>query len=99
MHVEGLLPCEAIGMLECWFAIVTSKLEKETHTFERVVIRSREFMVIGVHGYVMDVWVVARVNKKREKYQDTLGSSSIYQNAPGSSKYTKLPLCQKKYTL
>ena len=37
--------------------------------------------------------------KSREKYQDTPGSSSIYQNALGSSKFTKLPLCPKKYTL
>ena len=35
----------------------------------------------------------------REKYQDTPGSSSIYQNAPKSSKITKLPLCPRKYTL
>ena len=35
----------------------------------------------------------------REKYQDTPGSSLIYQNAPGSSKITNLPLYPKKYTL
>ena len=37
--------------------------------------------------------------KKRQNYQDTPGSLSIYQNAPGSSKFTKLPLSPKKYTL
>ena len=37
--------------------------------------------------------------KYREKYQDTPGSSLIYQNAPGSSKITNLPLYPKKYTL
>ena len=36
---------------------------------------------------------------KREKYQDTHGSLPIYQNAPLSSKFVKLPLCPKKYTL
>ena len=40
-----------------------------------------------------------KVKIKREKYQDTPGSSLIYQNAPRSSKITKLPLCPKKYTL
>ena len=39
------------------------------------------------------------VEKNREKYQDTPGSSLIYQNAPGSSKITNLPLYPKKYTL
>ena len=34
-----------------------------------------------------------------EKYQDTLGSFLIYMNAPLSFKFTKLPLCEKKYTL
>ena len=33
--------------------------------------------------------------KNREKYQDTPGSSSIYQKAPESSKFTKLPLYKK----
>ena len=31
----------------------------------------------------------------REKYQDTPGSSSIYQNAPGSSKLPNYPHVQK----
>ena len=35
----------------------------------------------------------------REKYQDTPRTLSIYQNAPRSFKFTKLPLCPKKYTL
>ena len=37
--------------------------------------------------------------KYREKYQDTPGCLSIYQNAPESSKFTNLPLCPKKCTL
>ena len=43
--------------------------------------------------------MINKVINNREKYEDTPGSLSIYQNAPINSKFTKLPLSPKKYTL
>ena len=59
------------------------------HSYTRIYLSTLNYEIPGQYAEI----------KTREKYQDTPESSSIYQNAPGSSKFTKLPLYQKKYAL
>ena len=60
---------------------------------------TRRFIARLTPNYVMFLELNKHNIKTWEKYHDTLGSLSIYQNAPRSSKFTKLPLSPKKYTL
>ena len=77
------------------FIVLVTSYNLEGHKLRER--RAFFFALFGNMGSLLHSIIYNFIN--REKYQDTPGSSSIYQNAPGSSKFTKLPLCPKKYTL
>ena len=98
--LDAFALCGTILLINKWelYCFQNKTIINEHESFTFIKILEFKYLAFMALHQVPFVDFHFQVNK-REKYQDTPGCLPIYQNAPVSSKFTKLPLCPKKYTL